>query len=120
MSAIIKQLAWGETSYGTPEVTTPVGVYRIVHAGNGGWCANIKGETLRDTDGTTNFATLEEAKAASQSDFERRVLSCIMCDRDDRLELALRSIAEGNLGDASWEANYDRIRDVAIKALGVS
>jgi len=32
------------------------------------------------------------------------------------LEEALRSIAEGNLGDASWQANYDRIREVAAEA----
>lgn len=30
---------------------------------------------------------------------------------------ALRKIAEGNLGDASWQANYDRIREVAREAL---
>lgn len=30
---------------------------------------------------------------------------------------ALASIAEGNLGDAPWQANYDRIRKVAADAL---
>lgn len=34
-----------------------------------------------------------------------------------RLSEALRSLAEGNLGDASWQANYDRIRDLARAAL---
>lgn len=30
---------------------------------------------------------------------------------------ALRNIAEGNLGDAPWQANYDKIRRVANAAL---
>lgn len=30
---------------------------------------------------------------------------------------ALRNIAEGNLGDASWQANYDKIREVASAAI---
>jgi len=30
---------------------------------------------------------------------------------------ALANIAEGNLGDAPWQANYDRIRKVAADAL---
>lgn len=34
-----------------------------------------------------------------------------------RLRQALRNIAEGNLGDASWQANYDRIRHVARSAI---
>lgn len=33
---------------------------------------------------------------------------------------ALRSIAEGNLGPFDWQANYDRIREVARKALSHS
>jgi hypothetical protein len=37
--------------------------------------------------------------------------------RVGELEAALRNIAEGNLGDASWQANYDRIRQVARLAL---
>lgn len=42
---------------------------------------------------------------------ESRVLS---------LEEALRKIAEGNLGDDPWQANYDRIRNVARNALKVN
>lgn len=34
-----------------------------------------------------------------------------------KLEAALRSLAEGNLGDDPWQANYDKIRSVASKAL---
>jgi hypothetical protein len=37
--------------------------------------------------------------------------------REDALEKALRRIAEGNLGDAPWQANYDKIRAVAREAL---
>jgi len=33
---------------------------------------------------------------------------------------ALRSIAEGNLGDASWQANYETIKQVARNALAMS
>lgn len=35
----------------------------------------------------------------------------------ERLRGELRRIAEGNLGDASWQANYEKIRDVARAAL---
>ena len=34
-----------------------------------------------------------------------------------RLRTALLSIAEGYLGDERWQANYDRIRAVAVAAL---
>ena len=34
-----------------------------------------------------------------------------------RLRAALKNIAEGNLGDQPWQANYNRIRDVAAAAL---
>lgn len=33
------------------------------------------------------------------------------------LEGSLRNIAEGNLGEMPWQANYDRIREVARAAL---
>ena len=35
----------------------------------------------------------------------------------ERLRQALRNIAEGNLGDAPWQANYARIKEVAAAAL---
>jgi hypothetical protein len=43
----------------------------------------------------------------------------------ERLRTVLRNIAEGNLGDSSWQANYVRIRSVAraalmVAALGIS
>lgn len=38
----------------------------------------------------------------------------------ERLRAVLRNIAEGNLGDAPWQANYERIRSVARAALSVS
>lgn len=63
-----------------------------------------------------------------KADWNRRAdlaLSCIEplpsstadAGRVGELEAALRNIAEGNLGDASWQANYDRIRQVARLAL---
>lgn len=38
----------------------------------------------------------------------------------DALRQVLKNIAEGNLGDAPWQANYDRIRAVALAALSPS
>ena len=35
------------------------------------------------------------------------------------LSQALRKISEGNLGDRSWQGNYDAIRAIACNALGV-
>jgi hypothetical protein len=37
--------------------------------------------------------------------------------RIETLEAALRAIAEGNLGDLPWQANYDRLKDYARAAL---
>lgn len=36
---------------------------------------------------------------------------------EDQLAEALRSIAEGNLGDSPWQANYEKIKQVARSAL---
>ncbi len=38
-------------------------------------------------------------------------------DEIDRLRGELRRIAEGNLGDATWQADYAKIRAVAAAAL---
>jgi len=75
--ASVKPLEWRETSYGLPETLTVVGVYRIVHAGNGGWLVSVKGDALPANDGRTNFATLDDAKAAAQADYERRIMSAL-------------------------------------------
>ncbi|MBB2698903.1 UNVERIFIED_ORG: hypothetical protein GGI66_003580 [Rhizobium esperanzae] len=75
---VVKPLDWAETSYGTPEVYSVAGVIRLNQAANGGWSVSIKGEVLRDSDGRTNFATLEKAKAAAQADYERRILSALV------------------------------------------
>lgn len=81
----IKPLFWGETSYGTPEVNTVVGVYRLNRAGDGGWRVSVKSEVLFDSDGRTNFATIEAAKAAAQQDYERRIRSCLL-DKPEAVE----------------------------------
>lgn len=73
----VKALEWGETSYGSPEAYSVVGVYRLNRAGGGGWSVSIKSEVLHDSDGRTNFATVEAAKAAAQADYEQRVLSAL-------------------------------------------
>ena len=40
--------------------------------------------------------------------------------RITHLEAEMRRIAEGNLGDAPWQANYDRIREIARASLSSS
>lgn len=87
----IKPLVWGKTSYGTPEVNTVVGVYRLNRAGDGGWRVSVKSEVLFDSDGRTNFATIEAAKAAAQADYEARIRSCLL-DKPEAVE-----------GDGAWD-----------------
>jgi len=74
----IKPLEWGKTSYGTPEANSVAGVYRINSAHNGGWSVVFKTDVLRDSDGRTNFATVEAAKAAAQADYASRIRSCLI------------------------------------------
>ena len=40
-----------------------------------------------------------------------------MSKKDEALKLALTRIAEGNLGDAPWQANYSAIKRIAAEAL---
>lgn len=58
----------------------------------------------------------EYQEAITTLDSEREA-NAILTARVDHLEAALRALAEGNLGDRSWQANYDRIRAHAVKAL---
>ena len=74
---IVKLIEWGKTSYGLPEAVTVVGTYRIVESFSGGWSVSRGQTTLRTNDGRTNFATQDDAKAAAQTDYEQRVLSCL-------------------------------------------
>ncbi|RWN33449.1 hypothetical protein [Mesorhizobium sp.] len=74
---VVKGLEWGTTSYGTPEVHTVVGVYRINNALNGGWSVVIGREILREESGRENFATVEAAQAAAQADYEARIRSAL-------------------------------------------
>lgn len=73
----VKALEWGSTSYGTPEVFTDVGVYRIVSAWNGGWSLTRNNSSILDSDGRSNFLTQEAAKAAAQADYAARILSAV-------------------------------------------
>ena len=73
----VKPLEWGETSYGNPEVTTIVGVYRINESMAGGWSVVAGKLILKTSDGRVNFPTKDAAKAAAQADYEARVLSAI-------------------------------------------
>ena len=40
-----------------------------------------------------------------------------LLDRIESLEKALERIAEGNLGDAPWQADYAKVKEVARAAL---
>ena len=77
----VKPLKWGKTSYGTPEVFSVVGVYRINSAHNGGWIALRNKEVLPGPDGRNNYATVDLAEAAAQSDYERRIISALRSDQ---------------------------------------
>lgn len=74
---VVKAIEWGKTSYGRPEAYTAVGVYRINEAMNGGWSVTSKNDVLRDTDGRSNFPTIEAAKAAAQQHYTKAIFSCL-------------------------------------------
>lgn len=71
-------------------------------------------------------ARLGEEIRTYERDFAAEKLANAEAERDRlaadkaRLSKALRNIAEGNLGDAKWQANYDKIREVARAALSGS
>jgi hypothetical protein len=94
----VKALEWGESSYGTPEVVTVAGVYRINESMAGGWSVVAGSRVLHSHDGRVNFPTVETAKAAAQADFNARILSCLA---------ALEPIAEAVAQPFLWA-----IRDV--------
>lgn len=78
VAVAVKELEWGQTSYGTPEAHSVVGVYRINNAWNGGWTVVIGREVLRDVSGRENFADVDAAKAAAQAHFETRIRSSLI------------------------------------------
>lgn len=66
----------------------------------------------------SDYASLEaELKAAREALTQEQAALDREIDDAARLAVALRSIAEGNLGDDPWQANYARIREVARAAL---
>lgn len=74
----VKLLAWGETSYGSPESFTVTGVYRINGAFDGGWSVSAPGRRmLVSSDGRQNLPTINDAKAAAQADYEARIMSAL-------------------------------------------
>lgn len=111
----IKPLEWGKTSYGTPEVNTVVGVYRLNRAGDGGWRVSVKSEVLFDSDGRTNFATIEAAKAAAQADFASRIRSCLL-DKPEAVEATSpQSNAVGSLISRWREGEFETTADEAAQ-----
>lgn len=86
----VKELVWGTTSYGAPAAETIVGIYRVVEAISKGWSVTVGGlhsRVLQTSDGRLNFATVDEAKAAAQLDYETRILSAIDLPGDERVDL---------------------------------
>ena len=68
-------------------------------------------------------AHLRNGHAQTPADTYRETVRKVAAARERRLAdayAALRSIAEGNLGDASWQANYETIKQVARNALAAS
>lgn len=109
----IKALEWNKTSYGTPEVNTIAGVYRLSRAWSGGWSVNIKNEVLRDSDGRTNFATLELAKAAAQADFEARIRSALVPAASPAKATPTYELAKVALREAGRPTTFERVEKMA-------
>ncbi|NGO63913.1 hypothetical protein G6N76_09515 [Rhizobium daejeonense] len=81
----VKPLKWDKNSYGGSEAMSAVGVFRIVDAWSGGWSVSRNnGMPLQTTDGRKNFATIEAAKSAAQSDYETRILSALEGGGEER------------------------------------
>ena len=73
----VKPLVWGLTSYRMPEVECVLGTYRISGARDYGFNCHIGRKALEMSDGRTNFATIDDAKAAAQADYTRRILDAL-------------------------------------------
>jgi hypothetical protein len=86
----VRDLIWGTTSYGAPEAASIVGMYRVVDAVSNGWSVTAGGlhsRVLQTSDGRLNFATVDDAKAAAQADYETRILSALDLPGDERVDL---------------------------------
>lgn len=76
-------------------------------------------------DAADRITQLEGENAELRGKLDRTERLCDLVDsmgsdarhQRNAAETALRRIAEGNLGDAPWQANYERIREVARAAL---
>jgi len=60
-----------------PEVECVLGTYRISGARDYGFNCHIGRNALEMSDGRTNFATIDDAKAAAQADYTRRILEAL-------------------------------------------
>lgn len=88
----VKALEWrevGELHF----ALSPLGIYETQDAGGSGWWIVVDGKSVCFDDGLPPiFQTLEEAKAACQADFARRVSECVVVDAGWRevIEACLR------------------------------
>jgi hypothetical protein len=112
----VRALEWEHVSGNIWDARSPIGgLYRVRRDADGDWNAFLYGSAFKAV-----RSTEAEAKSAAQEHYTNAVLSAITSPvqtREDGMERALRNIAEGNLGDAPWQANYDKIRAVAREAL---
>lgn len=77
-----------------------------------------RGEYVRHcADKLEEFGLVVTARALRDIAEEYEALPAHPAASPEDLAGALRSIAEGNLGDQPWQANYDRIRQIARNAL---
>lgn len=75
------------------------------------WTQYMHGPMIHNPDGFY-IGIMQGNNAARDAAFIVRA-----CNSHDKLVSALRRIAEGNLGDEPWQANYGVIRLVAKEAL---
>lgn len=75
----VKPLVWEKTRQNaTQEARCLIGIYRTYHAANGGYSVALGLHSpVCSESGMTNFATIDDAKAAAQAEFDRRILDCI-------------------------------------------
>ena len=119
----VKPLLWGTFGKECLRAETVLGRYEVM------WGFH-NGQTSLDIPAPRRshvwHPSVEAAKTAAQADYESRILAAVEPQPDPRDEViawlvdALRNIAEGNLGDAAWQANYARIKDVARAALAAA
>lgn len=128
----VKPLEWKECDwhwqYGASPITRPNNyLVRPCLADRwvGQWMTYAPGGSVGERSRIGEFyPTADAAKAAAQADYEVRIRSALVdapapaADPvKEQMAETLRSITEGNLGDSRWQANYEKIKQIARIAL---